>query len=258
MTHSTISLGVGLGGGKAATSSGRLPSGGYSNEKSVLFDGTDDRATFTPGRIDSSSEFSMSLWVKVVSLPGSLAFILATKEGSTITLLSNGNITFETRTYSSFSFGFKTVITGANTGQWYHFAMVKTNSGTTSTFEYYVDGSSIGTDARTLSTTFAFGSSAGAATTAAVGSYHNTSYYGNVIVDELAIFPSALSSSDVTAIYNSGAPDDLDSHSPRNWYRMGDGTEAGSGTTVYDMGASSGTTTDLTLVNATYSTDVPS
>ena len=28
MTHSTISLGVGLGGGKASTSSGRLPSGG--------------------------------------------------------------------------------------------------------------------------------------------------------------------------------------------------------------------------------------
>lgn len=31
MTHSTISLGVGLGGGRSATSSGRLPSGGGFN-----------------------------------------------------------------------------------------------------------------------------------------------------------------------------------------------------------------------------------
>ena len=75
-------------------------------------------------------------------------------------------------------------------------------------------------------------------------------------LDEMAFFNSALSSSDVTAIYNNGVPADLKDLSPSHWWRFGDGTEAGSGTTVYDMSDSG--STNLTLKNGpTYSTDVP-
>ena len=62
--------------------------------------------------------------------------------------------------------------------------------------------------------------------------------------DEIAIFNTALSSSQVSTIYNSG---DLDGHSNlEGWWRMGDGTENGSGTTVYDMSSNS---SNATLVN---------
>jgi hypothetical protein len=42
--------------------------------------------------------------------------------------------------------------------------------------------------------------------------------------DEIAIWDSALTSANVTAIYNSGTPADLSSLSPEIWWRMGDGT----------------------------------
>jgi len=76
------------------------------------------------------------------------------------------------------------------------------------------------------------------------------------LLDEFSVFDSALSSSDITAIYNSGTPTDLTSLSPVGWWRMGDGTESASGTTIYDMSANSN---NGTLENGpTYSTDVPS
>jgi len=74
-------------------------------------------------------------------------------------------------------------------------------------------------------------------------------------IDEVAIFGSTISAGDVTAIYNSGVPADLTSLSPVGWWRMGDGTEAGSGTTIYDMSSNSN---NGTLTNGpAYSTDTP-
>ena len=76
------------------------------------------------------------------------------------------------------------------------------------------------------------------------------------LIDEVSVFNSELSASDITAIYNSGVPTDISSLSPVGWWRMGDGTEAGSGTTVYDMSSNSN---NGTLINGpTFSTTVPS
>jgi hypothetical protein len=73
-------------------------------------------------------------------------------------------------------------------------------------------------------------------------------------VDEVAYWNQGLSSSDITAIYNSGTPDDLTSYSPVGWWRMGD-NDGGTGTTITDQGSGGN---DGTLVNGpTFSTDVP-
>ena len=68
-------------------------------------------------------------------------------------------------------------------------------------------------------------------------------------IDELAVFHSALTQSQITNIYKgesdggsggtNGTKGDLTSFDPVVWYRMGDGDEAGSGSTVYDMSANS-------------------
>ena len=58
-----------------------------------------------------------------------------------------------------------------------------------------------------------------------IGQYNSsgsTQFFFTGKIDEVALFNSALSASDVTAIYNSGVPDDLTSYSPTVWYRMGD------------------------------------
>ena len=75
------------------------------------------------------------------------------------------------------------------------------------------------------------------------------------LVDEVAYWNSELSSSDITAIYNSGVPDDLSSYSPVGWWRMGD-NDGGTGTTVTDQGSGGN---DATMNNgASFSTSVPS
>jgi len=65
MGSSTISLGLGLGGGKAATSSGRPAGGGaFSNEYSISLDGTDDFISI-PASTDfdlGTGAFTYSMW----------------------------------------------------------------------------------------------------------------------------------------------------------------------------------------------------
>ena len=89
----------------------------------------------------------------------------------------------------------------------------------------------------------------------------------NGLIDEVALWDSALSASDVTAIYNSGVPADLSSLSPVNWWRFGDGTgdtDSGGGApangdtigTVVDQGSGGNNATGTN--GPLYSNSVPS
>jgi len=76
MSNSVISLGLGLGGGKAATSSGRPAGGGvFTNIRSVSFDGTDDffntNSTF---QSTFQSSYTFSFWCKLNSTSGTQFF----------------------------------------------------------------------------------------------------------------------------------------------------------------------------------------
>ena len=62
MSHSAISLGLGLGGGKSATSSGAPGGGGFANEYSVSFDKVDDYCVAASD--PSLNVYAMSLWFK--------------------------------------------------------------------------------------------------------------------------------------------------------------------------------------------------
>ena len=77
--------------------------------------------------------------------------------------------------------------------------------------------------------------------------------YTEGAIDEVGIFSSELSASDVTAIYNSGLPTDLSSYSSLvSWWRCGDSDTA---PTLTDNGSGGN---DGTMVSfSTFSTDVP-
>jgi len=280
MTHSTISLGVGLGGGRSATSSGRLPSGGggaYSNFFAGSFDGTDDRLDVGSG-LSLSGSSTVSLWFKrtgtVSGYGGSLiatapiyrvgfdnTFAIALKNGTDLTLES----------YDGQSGSYTNPVSAGviSTDTWHHLALVLTSTdSSTSSAQFYLDGSTTGS-AINLSGRTLEGLNQGFT----VASYQHVfpsgyNYFFPGVVDELPIFNSALSASDVTSIYNSGVPNDISSLSPVAWYRMGDGTgdtDSGGGApadtdtiaTVVNQGSAS--SADATAVSApTYSNDVPS
>jgi|11_taG_2_1085331.scaffolds.fasta_scaffold43964_2 hypothetical protein len=86
-----------------------------------------------------------------------------------------------------------------------------------------------------------------------LGEDANTNFQGKL--DEVAYFSSALSTSDITDIYNSGVPTDISSLNPVGYWRMGD-NDSGTGTTITNQGSGGN---DGTLVNGpTFSTDIPS
>ncbi len=75
------------------------------------------------------------------------------------------------------------------------------------------------------------------------------------LIDEAALFNSALSASDITTLYNRGVPGDISSLSPVGWWRMGD-NDGASDITITDQGSGGN---NGTLTNGpTFSTEVPS
>ena len=145
---------------------------------------------------------------------------------------------------------------------WHHIATrwstsSQTNSGSNG-YDIWLNGTKItGSDATSTGTMDSSPAqiSATSGFTFAKRSNLNVTYTYEGLIDEVAIWSSALSESNVTALYNSGVPSDLTDLSPTHWYRMGD-NDGSTGTTITDQGSGEN---DLTLTNGpAFSTDVPS
>ena len=247
MSNSLISLGLGFGGGKASTSNGRISGGGatpFTNTYSVNLDGTNDYVDISgaASSLNGLSAFSVSLWYNTSVFNGGLiaggtnannAFWISRYTSSRLYFnVRNGGATFLT----------VNVANADNT--WHHVVGICDGSSS----KVYVNGSVA------ASGTLPSLSSTGA-NNLVIGYIPPLSgNYCSGLIDEVAIFNSALSASDITAIYNSGVPDDLTSYSPVGWWRMGD-NNSGTGTTITDQGSGGN---DGTLTNGpTFSTDRP-
>ena len=253
----------GLGGGVAtsATSGGAPPGDAYTNQYSIMLDGTDDYMSsgFAPKTI-GTGDYSLSFWFRMSALaddlhPYFVVFGADASTGSTyqgVGLTQKDGTGYKVRINNSFS-AYNAEVSSSTSdvvpGQWYHFVLTRDGQVLT----LYRNGSSflildmpdVGSNTLALGDDLRIGYGYGPASTRFV--------YGNM--DEFAVFGSALSASDVTAIYNSGNPASLDAYSPLGWWRMGD-NNGGAGTTVTDQGSGGN---NGTLVNGpTYSTDVPS
>lgn len=224
-------------------------SAGFSNTYSVDFDGSNDYMSAAVTELNGISAFSASLWFRFQgSLGGATNIIMSGGNGSSSSLggwylwLKNATtIQYASRGVNAKNYTISTI----NNSTWYHIVVV--HSGTSATL--YLDGSSLGSQ-----TVSALPASSGNAFN--VGRFSpGSSYYYNGYVDEVALFNSALSASNVTDIYNSGVPGDISSLSPVGHWRMGD-NDGGTGTTITDQGSGGN---DGTLTNGpTFSTDVPS
>ena len=260
MGSSTISLGLGLGGGKASTSSGRPGGGGGGlvNTYSGHFDGINDYMTVTPS--STIQLYGLSAWFKCDSVINKSAIkgVVLGPSGSNWFLGFGGNFT-GTLTDEIIS-----INTGARYGYcdasaeiavgWHNAIAVWSTSSATNGggngYDIWLDGVKVGNQANTTygaATLFSLPTSQ-MEFGRRIGAYP---YPG--LMDEIAVFSSALSDSDVATIYNSGIPGDLTDLSPAGWWRMGD-NNSGSGTTITDQGSGSN---DGTLNGATFSTDIP-
>ena len=227
------------------------------NALSTSFDGVDDYVNISDnsnlsfGNGTTDSPFSISGWIKMDDISG---FRLLNKYvGSTFeySFGTGGAGNLQLYLLSSASkYRARLQSTFLNTGQWYHIASTYDGRGGSNAqdgIKIYVDG------VRVDDTSVSVGSYAAMINTTVpvhIGKL-NTSYTdGNI--DEVAIFNSELSQSDITSIYNGGTPNDISSLSPISWWRCGD-SDTSPTLTDNGTGGNNGTMTNF----STFSTDVP-
>lgn len=230
--------------------------GAFSNTYSLSLDGLDDYAEVTGLGLSGATSFSM--WINPQASSSFYPLFHADSNGVYIDIAVGS---FRAYLYDNTNGGYltRTYALSPSLNTWYHLAVTvdagsTTGTGASASLKLYVNGAEVSTTGVTKSgsyTTFNSPSS----NPLDIGARTASSTYANQLIDEVAIFGSELSASDITAIYNSGVPADLTSYSPVGWWRMGD-NDSGTGTTITDQGSGGN---DATLTNGpTFSTTVPS
>jgi hypothetical protein len=184
----------------------------------VKLDGSNDYVDISgvSSSLNSASAFSISLWYKTSGLSKALIgggtsglngfWILRAGGNSLFFNVRNGGSTYLTAN-------------GSNPDNaWNHVVAIANGSNSS----VYINGSQVVTG------TLPSLSSTGANNTAIGYIPPLSSYHINSYIDEAGIWDSALSASEVSAIYNNGTPANIYSLSPVGWWRMGDGSD-GSG-----------------------------
>jgi len=222
------------------------------NSSSILLDGVDDylSSSFSPSTI-GTGDYSVSFWFNIDTtatddFPYFFAMGTSTTSGNTVQgcgLSNRSGTTYKVRINNNSSSTYsQTVSSGLDisAGTWYHFCFVRDGN----TITLYKDGSSyltlsnteVGTNNLSEGSNFYLGWGA---------NFGNRFVEG--LLDEVAVFNSALTASEAGYIYNgqtntgsgtatSGVPGDLYSFSPLHWWRMGDINNQ-SGNTIYDQGS---------------------
>jgi len=222
------------------------------NSHSLFLDGTDDHAEVTGSSdIQISNPLTVSAWIYPTSTasPSEWRTIISwgSASGGRGRFLqlsgTSNNLTFGTYQSSV------TSSTSLSLNTWYHVAATVTSGET----KLYIDGSLDTTGSNTLNSFTYSKTHVGelyySQTTAA------RHFAGNI--DELALFNSVLTADEVSQLYNFGNPFDLNSDAGnytssanlKAWWRMGDGTENGLGSTIHDMSTNGSSADDLALVN---------
>ena len=224
MGSSIISLGLGLGGGKSATSSGSPPSGGaFSNTLSAYLDGSNELISVGDvSAINSASNVSISGWFNASSFPHSTYNSLWGGGGEgdpnhpTRFWLSCNNSSYF-RIFLGTSVN-NTFAYSISTDTWYNVVLTVDDA----SIKLYVNGSPAGSTYTNPHGTSLF---ATAGDDFEIGSNPTyDTYEWNGYIDEFAVFNSTLTADNVTAIWNGGnGPTDLPVN-PVNYWRMGDGT----------------------------------
>jgi len=231
------------------------------NNHALDFDGTDVYLSLgNISSLSSASAFTLSTWVKTSTNDKYIYSSYASGITDSIQMYfhSGGSLRCIVGSGSSY-YQVGTSSTTLADGTWKNFSFVFSGG---NYVKIYVDGSEETTSFVSGTNTVPTTTEANAGNTPRIAGYVAGGYSLNGLVDEVALFNSALSASDVTAIYNGGQPADIGSGglnlNPTGWWRMGDGgTWNGSNWSIPDASVNSNTGTSANMVEGDRVTDTP-
>ena len=226
----------------------------FTNTKSIALDGVDDFVEC--GNITSLnnvSAFTTSGWFKQNSID-----VFAFLFGSYVTAgnwlgvytFTDGNLYVHFKSSGVDAFGYFDYSTVVTATAWFNLAIVFDGSGASNSdrLKVYVNGSN-----QSLSFTGTIPTSTvSAANDFEIARLNTYTQVWNGGQDEVSIFNTALTQTNINTIYGSGVPNDLSALSPVHWWRCGDGDTSPT-LTDNGSGGNNGTMTNFT----TFSTDVP-
>ncbi len=257
-----ISISNAIGGGGGAQGSGGGSS--FASTNSFTFDGNNDYVDM--GNVlnfDRLDPFTMSAWVKS-NTNASSGMILSKQEtsvnfrGYMFYISSSNELKFSLRrqnqTYNRLQVTSTDLVT---LGSWHNVVCTYDGSSTEAGFKFYIDGQDAGSNGS--GSTLGGGSSLATTIPLQIGARNSQYNFFDGNIDEVAIFNSELSSSDITTIYNNGVPNDISSLSPLSWWRMGEeANHTKRHWTLTDQGSGGNNGFSDTLPLSALSTDVPS
>ena len=227
-----------------------IPAGGgssFASTNSFTFDGLNDYISIPT--ITLPTDFSVSMWVKATTygnvrdqvFGGSSGFFLLS------TVVLNGGLDANKMTYNNGSTYVALTPAIIRDGNW-HNIVITYNSSATNLIAY-TDG------VETYNATY------NAGTNNVIDRISEDTYgnYWKGNLDELAVWKSELSASDVSSIYNSGVPNDISSLSPLSWWRMGEAAtwDGIRDWTLRDAGSGGNDGTSQNMAEDAKTTDVP-
>ena len=241
-----------------------------SNSLSAFFDGTDDSLSANDSSLSLQTDFSIACWFNRGSGVASWDALVSWGEASSGKYRAFGFDNTNRLTFNAWGIGYDTSGQTLSNSTWYHGVLTLSGTGSSAVAKVYVNGaldSTVTGFALVDYSTYGghlFGRS----------TYGGSEYY-NGHIDELGIWNSVLTASDVSSIYNSYSTSDaVNLNSASNnlvaWYRMGDSsgdTDSGGGTpantdvigTVVNastVSGSGGSGANITGSNSTYSTTI--
>ena len=224
----------------------------FASTNSFTFDGQSDYVDCGSFSAYDNSDFSVSIWLKKTT--SGLEYVIsnssATSKAGFDIIINSLNVNFSRRTRTKqATTGYINIGFSYNT--WHN--LVGTYNDTTGDLKLYLNGVLKNTSA----------TSADVNATSAdlrIGCSSDNSLFFQGGIDEVSLFNTELSQSDVTTIYNSGVPNNLNdlSNPPLSWWRMGEEANYSGGTwTLTDQGSGGNDGTSTILPPSALSTDVP-
>ena len=229
----------------------------FRDEHSLTFDGSNDYISCGNVLDIGTDDFTLSIWAKASDWD-SVNLISKHVTGNTWRWQTDNNDPPTMRYYGYTGGAFVGTYIGNTSGiildllknQWVHFALSNDRNGN---IVGYINGQYDDADSSDATDI----TNSGHFMIAAFGS----GTVSAVTVSEAAIYNKALSASEVKTIYNGREPyNHKESSFASNltgWWRMGDGLERGSGTTIYDMSNNSNNGTMVNMAADDFVGDTP-
>ena len=242
----------------------------FSNVYSFEFDGVDEN--FLSSLNMSSSNMTLSYWVNANGSYSANTYTcpVAIKPSNTAVNQNIGSlykrpnlhaaVQGHNSTTSSYAIFAATGVDLEATG-WHHILWTFNN---TNKHTYcYIDGVSqtLKNVFGTNTTPFVISTNISITTPLSIGSFSTGTNVANAfdgLVDEVSVFNSVLSGTDIATIYGTGTPSDISTLNPVAWYRMGDeATFSGGNWTLTDQGSGSNNATSQNMEEADRKTNTP-